>query len=80
MKFAKWLTVAVTVLALSVICAVCAAATDGIIASDGYYEYRLEDDGTATITKYVGNDIKADVPAKIDGRNVGRVENIFNGN
>ena len=80
MKFVKYLTVAVTVLALSVICAVCAAAADGIIASDGYYEYRLEDDGTATIVRYVGNDIKADVPAKIGGRNVGRVENIFNGN
>ena len=80
MKFVKYLTVAVTVLALSVICAVCAAAADGIIASDGYYEYRFEDDGTATIVKYVGNDIKADVPAKIGGRNVGRVENIFNGN
>ncbi len=80
MKFVKYLTAAVTVLALSVICAVCAAAADGIIASDGYYEYRLEDDGTATIVRYVGNDIKADVPAKIGGRNVGRVENIFNGN
>ena len=80
MKFVKYLTVAVTVLALSVICAVCAAAADEIIASDGYYEYRLEDDGTATIVRYVGNDIKADVPAKIGGRNVGRVENIFNGN
>ena len=80
MKFVKYLTVAVTVLALSVICAVCAAAADGIIASDGYYEYRFEDDGTATIVRYVGNDIKADVPAKIGGRNVGRVENIFNGN
>ncbi len=80
MKFVKYLTVAVTVLALSVICAVCAAASDGIIASGGYYEYRLEDDGTATIVRYVGNDIKADVPAKIGGRNVGRVENIFNGN
>ena len=80
MKFVKYITVAVTVLALSVICAVCAAAADGIIASDGYYEYRLEDDGTATIVRYVGNDIKADVPAKIGGRNVGRVENIFNGN
>ena len=80
MKFIKYLTVAVTVLALSVICAVCAAAADGIIASDGYYEYRFEDDGTATIVRYVGNDIKADVPAKIGGRNVGRVENIFNGN
>ena len=80
MKFVKYLTVAVTVLTLSVICAVCAAAADGIIASDGYYEYRLEDDGTATIVRYVGNDIKADVPAKIGGRNVGRVENIFNGN
>ena len=80
MKFVKCLTAAVTVLALSVICAVCAAAADGIIASDGYYEYRFEDDGTATIVRYVGNDIKADVPAKIGGRNVGRVENIFNGN
>ena len=80
MKFVKYITVAVTVLALSVICAVCAAAADGIIASDGYYEYRFEDDGTATIVRYVGNDIKADVPAKIGGRNVGRVENIFNGN
>ena len=80
MKFVKCLTVALTVLALSVICAVCAAASDGIIASDGYYEYKLEDDGTATIVRYVGNDIKADVPAKIGGRNVGRVENIFNGN
>ena len=80
MKFVKCLTVALTVLALSVICAVCAAASDGIIASDGYYEYKLEDDGTATIVRYVGNDIRADVPAKIGGRNVGRVENIFNGN
>ena len=80
MKFVKYITVAVTVLALSVICAVCAAAADGIIASDGYYEYKFEDDGTATIVRYVGNDIKADVPAKIGGRNVGRVENIFNGN
>ncbi len=80
MKFVKWLTAAVTVLTLSIICAVCVGAANEITASDGYYEYKLEDDGTATITKYVANDIKADVPAKIGGRNVGRVENIFNGN
>mgnify|MGYP004565132481 CR=1 FL=1 len=80
MKFVKRITTAITLLALGIICAVCAAASDEIIASDGYYEYKLADDGTATIVKYVGDDIKADVPAKIGGRNVGRVENIFNGN
>ncbi len=80
MKFAKWCAAALTFITLGVICAVCAGAYNGIIASDGYYEYILEDDGTATITKYIGDDVKADVPAKIGGRNVGKIKNIFNGN
>ena len=80
MKFAKWCAAALTFITVGAICAVCAGAYNGIIASDGYYEYMLEDDGTATITKYIGDDVKADVPAKIGGRNVGKIKNTFNGN
>ncbi len=39
-------------------------------ATSGDYTYTVNDDGTATITKYTGNDVEVTIPERIDGYTV----------
>lgn len=79
MKFVKWLTVAVTVVTLSVICAVCAGAATIYKSPDGNFEYTIGSDGNITIGSYIGNSGEVTVPSAIGGRKVTKLANTFNG-
>lgn len=47
----------------------------GAVSSDNNFEYEILDDGTASITKYLGTDATFAVPAKIDGYDVTEIGN-----
>ena len=47
------------------------AASDIIISGD--YEYELLDDGTVSISKYIGTDSNLTIPEKLDGKTVTKI-------
>ncbi len=69
MKSKKWLLGLVTFAAMAVLCVVCAGAE-----TYGDFEYSVLDDGTVAITKYIGSAEKVDIPSKIDGKSVTKIE------
>lgn len=79
MKFLKWLTAAVTVITLSIICTVCAGAATIYKSPDGNFEYTIESDGNITIGSYIGKGGEVTVPSAIGGRKVTKLANTFNG-
>ncbi|MEE1280888.1 MAG: leucine-rich repeat protein [Acutalibacteraceae bacterium] len=44
--------------------------SEDTVKTSGNYEYRLLDDGTAEITKYIGNETNITIPSSIDGYKV----------
>ena len=47
------------------------AATDTCISGD--YKYNVLDDGTVSVSKYVGNDSSLQIPSIIDGKKVTQI-------
>ncbi len=70
-KFKKLLLGVVTLMAMAVLCAVCAGAK-----TYGDYEYELLDDGTVEITDYSGSDTELVIPSVIEGKNVTSIGNM----
>ena len=69
MKLKKWLLGLMTFAAMVVLCAVCAGAE-----TYGNFEYSVLDDGTVGITKYIGGAEKVDIPKKINGKSVTKID------
>ena len=69
MKLKKWLLAIAAFAVMAVICAVCAGAE-----TYGNFEYSVLDDGTVGITKYIGSAEKVDIPKKINGKSVTKIE------
>lgn len=57
------------VLLLTSLCFICAFSEEEIL-SNGYYQYRVLEDGTAEITKYTGDEKRVVVPDSLDGYKV----------
>ncbi len=58
------------IVALSMLSALVLVPLPSSAATSGDYTYTVNDDGTATITKYIGNDAEVTIPEKIDGYTV----------
>ena len=58
------------IVALSMLSALVLVPLPSSAATSGDYTYTVNDDGTATITKYNGSDAEVTVPAEIDGYTV----------
>lgn len=58
------------VLALSMLSALVLVPLPTSAVTSGNYTYTVNEDGTATITEYIGNDAEITVPAEIDGHTV----------
>ena len=62
-------------LLLSIILCIVAAYGIAFAAKSGDYEYEVNGDGTATITKYLGSDYKIVIPSELDGHTVTKLGN-----
>ncbi len=69
MKLKKWLLAIAAFAVMAVVCAVCAGAE-----TYGNFEYSVLDDGTVGITKYIGSAEKVDIPKKINGKSVTKID------
>ena len=69
MKLKKWFLAIAAFAVMAVVCAVCAGAE-----TYGNFEYSVLDDGTVGITKYIGSAEKVDIPKKINGKSVTKIE------
>ena len=58
------------IVALSMLSALVLVPLPASAATSGDYTYTVNDDGSATITGYNGNDADVTVPAEIDGHTV----------
>ncbi len=50
---------------------------EDLISADGDYQYRENEDGTISITCYIGNKSDIVIPEEIDGKKVTRIEEAF---
>ena len=69
MKLKKWFLAIAAFAVMAVVCAVCAGAE-----TYGNFEYSVLDDGTVGITKYIGSAEKVDIPKKINGKSVTKID------
>ena len=69
MKFKKWLLALAAFAVMAVVCAVAVGAE-----TYGDFNYSVLDDGTVEIAKYIGNAEKVDIPKKIDGKSVTKID------
>ncbi len=73
----KLISILLSVVMLTTIMSVCSFNSYAELSADNNYEYRVNSDGTLTVTDYKGSEFDVVVPETIDGKSVTAIQNAF---